>query len=312
MGELRKDYVLDRYVIISTDRARRPDQFKQEAKKESPDVDFFSRGNENMTPPEIERFPKDTKEWLLRVFPNKFPAVKPQGNSSMSTANNFFTFSNSFGFHEVIADTPEINQQLADMSEEHIANLFKLISKRIDINMNCEGINYVSVFKNQGEEAGTSIKHSHCQLVAYNLVPEIIRKKEEKVKLHKQCPYCSIINIEKSSHRRCYENPSFAAFTPYASRFPFEIWVFPKRHVMNITEFSEQEFVFLSEIMKKILVKLKSLNADYNFYFQYGIENLHFHIEITPRLSKWAGFELSTGTIINSMTPEDAAEFYRS
>ncbi len=102
------------------------------------------------------------------------------------------------------------------------------------------------------------------------------------------------------------------AFTPYASRFPLEIWVLPKRHIIRIDEFDENEFNSLAEIIKKITMKLKELNADYNFYLQYGVEKMHFHIEVCPRLSTWAGFELATGTIINTMTPEDAAEFYRS
>ncbi|MBN2368513.1 DUF4931 domain-containing protein [Candidatus Woesearchaeota archaeon] len=312
MGELRKDYILDKYVIIATERGARPDQFKKEEKTPTVKTDFFAPGNEAMTPNEIERFPPGAKDWQIRVFPNKFAAVKPEGNPALRTANTFFTYSDAFGYHEVIVETPNIDETLADLSEERISNVLKMFKKRIEVNMSSEGVKYVSVFKNHGERAGTSVQHSHCQLIAYNLVPEIILRKENAVKRYLQCPYCAILNIEKNSHRRCFENNSFVAFTPYASRFPFEIWVFPKRHILNITEFTEDDFVFLAEILKKILLKLKSLNADYNLFLQYGIENMHFHIEITPRLSKWAGFELDTETIINIVTPENAAEFYRS
>ncbi len=309
MGELRKDYVLDRYVIISTERGKRPHEFKQEKAKKHAGEDDFARGNEDKTPKEIERYPPDSKDWDIRVFPNQYSAVKPQGNYNVRTDNNYFTFSDSFGYQEVIVDTPELNQNLEDLPEAHIANVFKILKNRTEVNMSCEGIKYVSVFKNYGKDAGTSIKHSHCQLIAYNKIPEIIKKKEDHCKDH--CPYCNILNIEKDSLRRCFENPAFISFTPYASRFPFEIWIFPKRHILNIIEFNDKEYVYLAEIMKKILLKLKQLNASYNFYFQYGIEKMHFHIVLTPRLSKWAGFELSTGTIINSMPPENAAEFYR-
>ncbi len=313
MGELRKDYVLDRYVIINSDRGKRPDQFKQEIKQhKKDDVCYFCPGNEHMTPPEIERFPEKSKDWEIRVFPNKFAAVKPEGKFEIKTDNYFYTYSDSFGYHEVIVETPDHDETLADLPEDKISNVLKMFKKRILVNMNCDNIKYVTIFKNQGIKAGTSIQHTHSQLVAYNKVPKLILAKEHAVKKFKECPYCSIINIEKNSHRRCYENPSFIAFTPYASRFPFEIWIFPKRHVINITEFNDQEFVYLAEILKKIFLKLKLLNADYNFYLQYGIEKLHFHIVIAPRLSTWAGFELSTETVINSMTPERAAEFYRS
>ena len=127
MGELRKDYVLDRYVIIATDRAKRPDQFKQEKKLEvKNDVCDFCPGNEHMTPPEIERFPEQSKDWQIRVFPNKFAAVKPEGMAKIKTDNYFYTFSDAFGYHEVIVGTPNHDQVLADVSEEHLANLFKM------------------------------------------------------------------------------------------------------------------------------------------------------------------------------------------
>ena len=312
MGELRKDYILDRYVIIATERGKRPHQFiKDPIKTDTKSVDFFAQGNEHLTPDEIYRWPEKSKNWKIRVFPNKFAAVHPENKSQLITDNNFFTYSDAFGYHEVIVETPKIEESLIDLSEEELSDVFKVIKKRITINSNCDGIRYVSVFKNHGSDAGTSIAHSHTQLIAYNIIPQIIIDKEAAVAKHKTCPYCSIINIERNSHRRVFENPSFVAFTPYASRFPFEIMVFPKRHMLNITEFSEEEFVYLADIMKKILTKLKELNAPYNFYLQYGVKSMHFHIEIIPRLAKWAGFEHATGTIINTMTPEAAAEFYR-
>ncbi len=313
MGELRKDYVIDRYVIIASDREKRPNEFASQKNKETKDeICYFCPGNENTTPSEIYRFPEGQKEWQIRVFPNKFAAVKPEGRSDIKTDNNFFSYSDAYGYHEVIVETPNHNETLSDLTEEKIANVFKVIKKRISVNMNCPNVKYVSVFKNFGERAGTSIKHTHCQLIAYNIIPDIILKKEHFVKKHQDCPYCYIIQIEKDSFRRCFENASFVAFTPYASRFPFEIWVFPKRHILNITEFNEQEYVYLADIMKKIFIKLKNLNADYNFYLQYGIEKMHFHIEITPRLSIQAGFELATNTFINTLSPENAAEYYRN
>ncbi len=154
--------------------------------------------------------------------------------------------------------------------------------------------------------------HSHSQLIAYNIVPEIIQRKEKAIEQFDFDPYDRIIGSEKDSYRRCFENSTIISFCPYASRFPFEIMVLPKRHVLSIAEFNENEFDDLAKIIKSIFLRLKKLNADYNFYLQYGIKRMRFQIYVAPRLSKWAGFELGTGTIINPMPPEEAAKFYRN
>ncbi|MBD3204486.1 galactose-1-phosphate uridylyltransferase [Candidatus Woesearchaeota archaeon] len=308
MGELRKDYILDRYVIIASERNKRPHQFRQEKVSKHVDKCFFCPGNEHLTPEELGRIKKGDS-WLIRYFPNKFPAVKKKGEMIVSTDNNFFTYSDSFGMHEVIVETPEHEKELADLSVSHIKKILNVYSSRIKCLADKPGIKYVSVFKNHGKDAGTSIIHTHSQVIAYNIVPGIIRKKEDACK--DSCAYCRIIQIEKDSHRKCFENEDAVAFTPYASRFPFEIWILPKRHRINITEFNDREIESAAKILKKILVMLQELNSPYNMYLHYGTRNLHFQIIIAPRLAKWAGFELSTGTIINPISPEKAAKFYR-
>jgi UDPglucose--hexose-1-phosphate uridylyltransferase len=311
VGELRKDYILDRYVIIATERAKRPDQFKSETKPKKEEVCYFCPSNEHMTPAEICRFPEYSNDWQIRVFPNKFPAVRAEGNPNIRTDNLFYTYSDAYGYHEVIVETPNHDETLADLNEVQISEVLFMFNSRIEENLKNPNVKYVTVFKNHGEKAGTSIVHTHCQLITSNKVPETILEKEKAVKKYPSCPYCSVIEREKSSYRRCFEDSSFVSFTPYASRFPFEIWLLPKRHILKMSEFTKTEYMDLAVMLKKILLKLKSLNADYNFYIQYGIENMHLHIEICPRLASWAGFELATGTIINSMTPEAAAEYYR-
>jgi len=274
MGELRKDYILDRYVIIATERGKRPHQFKQEKEVvDEKEIDYFAPGNEDKTPPEVYRYPEKGKKWQIRVFPNKFPAVKAEGNSNIETHNDFFTFASAYGNHEVIVETPDIKKSLADLSKVRIKNVLKVFQKRILANLEDPNIKYVSVFKNHGKDAGTSIHHTHCQLIAYNTIPELIRKKEHAVSRYDYDPYDAIINAENDSHRKCFENKTIIAFCPYASRFPFEVMILPKRHVLNLTDFSEDELKDLAEILKKVLLKLKKLNADYNFYLQYGIEN---------------------------------------
>ncbi|MEM3373647.1 MAG: galactose-1-phosphate uridylyltransferase [Candidatus Woesearchaeota archaeon] len=319
MHELRKDYLIDRFVIISNERGKRPHEFKIDEKIDDTthkEICFFCPGNENLTPSTIHRYP-DNNNWQIRVFSNKFPAVKNEGNPILKTDNHFFTYANAFGYHEVLVESNDHNKTLAELSIEQISNVFKILKLRFIELSNKPNVKYVSIFKNSGKNAGTSIKHTHCQIIAYNIIPEIIKTKEYFAKQHQKCPYCYIIDIEKNSYRRCYENNNFIAFTPYASRFPFEIWLMPKNHYSSIDEIEDNLFYDLAEILKKILLKLKELNADYNFYLQYSPnidlkEKMHFHIEICPRLSIQAGFELSTNTFINTISPEDAALFYRN
>ncbi len=311
MPELRKDYVLDNFVIIATERAKRPDQFKEKQASKEEDVVkcYFCPGNEHLTPPEIGRIINGKGGWQIRYFPNKFPAVANTGKAHITTDNSFFTYSDAYGYHEVIVETPDHDKELADLSCSHITQLLKVYSDRITNLSKDPSIRYVSVFKNSGEAAGTSIVHTHSQVIANNLIPKVILDKESASAYG--CPYCKILEIESTSHRQCYSNPTMTAFTPYASRFPFEIWIMPKRHVISLHDFTEQEFIDCADLFRQALRKLKTLNAAYNLVLHYGIRDMHLHFMIMPRLTKWAGFELATGTIINAMPPEKAAEFYR-
>ncbi|MBW2989661.1 galactose-1-phosphate uridylyltransferase [Candidatus Woesearchaeota archaeon] len=310
--EQRKDYILNRWVFLATERKKRPREFKKKEIKEKVKTCFFCPGSENLTPPEIGRVEKKGK-WKIRWFRNKFPAVKPEGNPVIRTDNDFFTFSSAYGCHEVIVECAEHDKQLWDLSRKHIEDILKVYKERITCLIKEKNIRYVIVFKNHGREAGTSLVHSHTQVVSLNKVPKLVEEEVNASERYETCPYCRIIGIEKKSDRRCFENDSFVAFTPYASRFNFEIWVFPKRHIRVIDELKEREFSDLAGILKRILAKLKKINASYNLFIHYSPDgkDLHFHIEITPRFAVWAGFEFSSDEIINSVSPEDAAKFYR-
>ena len=310
--ELRKDYILDKFVLLASERKTRPKEFKKQEIFAERGICKFCPGNEDFTPDEIGRIER-LGRWKIRWFPNKFPAVEEKGDPNIQTDNDYFTFSAAFGKHEVIVETPFHSKQLWDLPHDHLIEILEVYKNRIEELSNADNIQYVTLFKNHGREAGTSLIHSHTQVVAMNFLPTAIKEKVEAIKKYAHCPYCDIINIEKNSFRRCFENNSMAAFTPYASRFNYEIWIFPKNHKKVLNEFSKDEMTDLAEILGKILGKLKELNASYNYFLHYSppTENLHFHIEVTPRLAEWAGFEFSTDAIINSVTPEDAAKFYR-
>ncbi|MBW2974865.1 DUF4931 domain-containing protein [Candidatus Woesearchaeota archaeon] len=313
MLELRKDYILDRFVLAASVRAKRPKEYKEKHHAAEPKICVFCPGNESMTPPETGRVEENSR-WALRWFPNKFPFVELKGSPRIKTMKKFLSHSSGYGKHEVIVDTNQHKIQLWDTDKEHIKLLLEVIKKRVNDLEKMKNIKYVSVFKNHGEKAGTSIIHSHVQVTALPDIPPAVREEMTAVKKHKRCPYCDIIKIETKSRRKCLENKTFLAFAPYASRFNYEVWVFPKRHIGRLDELEDNEMMDLADILKRILLKLRELNLSYNLYFHYSPkkEDLHFHIEVTPRIAQWAGFEFSSGIIINSVMPELAAEFYRS
>ncbi|MFH1210727.1 MAG: galactose-1-phosphate uridylyltransferase [archaeon] len=304
MGELRKDYILDRWVLIATDRAKRPSDFKTKVRLNNKSNCPFCPGHENMTPPSSYVVSRNGR-WLVRCFPNKFSAVTniPVKQHS-STFLNYFSAS---GHHEVLVETPDHNKTLANLPIDHLVIVLDSYVKRIL----AFDSKYVLIFKNHGKEAGTSLCHSHSQIVAYNQVPKLVEDELKAFRKYSSCPFCSIIKLEAHGPRRVFENKSFISFTPFASRFPMEVWIFPKQHIKSLVDVND--FASLASMLKKILLRLQKINASYNFVIHNapGKSDFHFHIEILPRFSQWAGFEFGTDTIINAVTPEEAAKFYR-
>ena len=311
MGIIRKDYLLNRWVYYATERRKRPREFKSINVKEEAKKCLFCPSNEHLTPPEIGRV-EYKGEWKIRWFLNKFPAVEKKGTPKIK-AKKLLLEGNAYGVHEIIVETSHHKSQLADLPVQHIREVLEVYKFRIKELSKLREIKYVDVFKNHGREAGTSLLHSHSQIMALPQIPTLLEEEIEAVKKYKKCPYCEILNIESKSKRKIFETKNVIAFAPFASSFNYEAWIFTKRHKVNMEQLEEQELSDISLALKKILIKLKKINASYNFYIHYSPEkeNLHLHIEITPRLATWGGFELSTEAIINSVLPEDAARFYR-
>ncbi len=311
MGILRKDYILDRWVYYATERKERPREIKSMEIKDGKKTCFFCPSSEHLTPPEIGRV-EYKGSWKIRWFLNKFPAVDKKVAAGLRS-KKFFSQGYSYGVHEVIVETPHHKSQLADLPVQHLGELLEVCKFRIRELSKLKGIRYVDVFKNHGKEAGTSLLHSHTQVIALPQVPSLVKEEIDAVKKHKKCPFCDIIKAESKSKRKIFENESVIAFAPFASRFNYEAWIFVKNHRTSMEELEGPELQGLALALKKIIAKLKTINASYNFFIHYSPEkeNLHFHIEITPRLATWGGFELSTNALINSVMPEDAAKFYR-
>ena len=309
--EIRKDYILDRYVFIATERKKRPKEFKKlEAKKEG--ICFFCPGNEELTPAEIGRIKKGNS-WQMRWFPNKFPVVEQNKNFKLK-GKKYLISSPAYGKHEVIAETPHHKKQLWDLPTQQIKLLLEIYKNRINELEKLKNIKYIQIFKNHGREGGTSLIHSHTQVVALPIIPKSVEEEIKASKKGSKCLYCEIIKSESRSERKCFENNDFVAIAPYASRFNYECWIFSKKHIKRLEDLDAKETENLADILSKVLKKLKELNVSYNYFIHYAPKgkDLHFHIEITPRIATWAGFEFSTNMIINSVIPEAAAKFYRS
>src|SRR3989338_7048422 len=191
MGIIRKDYILDRWVYYAVSRKKRPQEFKKVAVKEESKICYFCPGNENLTPPEIGRV-EYKGSWKLRWFLNKFPAVEKKGTAKLKL-KNFFYESNSYGFHEVIVETQHHKSQLADLPAQQIMELLEVCKFRIKELSALKGVKYVEIFKNHGKDAGTSLVHSHTQVIALPQIPTLVIEEAQAVKKYKKCPYCEII-----------------------------------------------------------------------------------------------------------------------
>ncbi|MCP4581272.1 MAG: galactose-1-phosphate uridylyltransferase [candidate division Zixibacteria bacterium] len=328
MPELRKDPIIGRWVIISTERGKRPTDFPSMAKTREPRLCPFCPSNEASTPPEVAAVRSDGSDsnesgWTLRVVPNKFPALKIEGDLNREGVG-IFDKMNGVGAHEVIIETPDHMKDLVDLEFEDFKNVIRAYRDRIlDLNKDPR-FKYILVFKNQGEAAGASLEHSHSQLIATPILPKRVMEELSGAKQYydfkERCVYCDIIRQELNEDVRVIAyNDSFVAVQPFASRFPFETWLMPRFHESAFEkirgETIEQMVPVFKETLKRLSVALN--NPPYNFMIHTAPSDNHFsseyhwHIEIIPKLVKVAGFEWGTGFYINPTTPEDAANFLK-
>lgn len=342
-SEFRRDKATDGWCIIVPGRWSRPtDLPKSESGKETvnPDPNLkpqesleekikkcpFCPGNEGMTPkPTIIQYPKG-KTWGLRGFPNKFPAVKIEGVSEgepvIVQKSGVRRTLPGFGAHEVIVDTPTHVEAFADFSLEQVNDLFWAFRERIQDLKKDRRLYYVLIFKNEGEAAGASLEHSHCQLIGSPVIPPRINHEVEKAEAYYDdqgtCVYCDMLKDEQESGERVFfENEYAVAFTPYASRSPFEIWVVPKEHMPRYEESAPSYIRGAAEAMSQAIKRLSLVlnRPAYNFYLHNGPlvntdagAHFHHHFEIVPRITKLGGFEWGTGLYINVVAPEEAAK----
>jgi UDPglucose--hexose-1-phosphate uridylyltransferase len=337
--QLRQDPISGTWIVVAPGRRGRPEEFDQSkiikrkavAQKEKCP---FCEGNEVKfgNPKSYLEYPRKGGKWSVRVIPNKYPAfvkyqnLKPYLVDSQTRIQNLFIRHSSIGAHEVIITYDHENhipkQQTWLVDEMLRAYRERLLDLKKD-----QKIKYVHIFVNEGDEAGASIGHPHSQLTALTFIPEMIQRELEGAgqyyKLFKKCIFCDIIKKDVE-HRLIIENKNFVTIAPYFSRFPFEMWILPKNHQSSFEEMNDATRKDLAKILKYSLLKLdKGLGEPaYNYFIHTAPVNIvgykpeipnfyHWHIEIFPRIDIWAGVELGTGVIINTMVPEVAAEFLK-
>ena len=337
MPQLRKDPIFNRWVIISTERARRPKDFVFEKRGEAKGGFCpFCEGNESKTPPEIISFRKagtraNEPGWWLRVIPNKYPALAIEGDLSRKGIGMFDQM-NGVGAHEVIVETTRHIIDIAELSESEIAEVILSYQMRSLDLKNDPRFRYVLIFKNCGEGAGASLEHSHSQIIATPVTPKRVREEllgaAQHYRLKERCIFCDIIEQELDSGKRLIqESHDFLVLSPFAACFPFETWILPKRHHPDFDQMTEAERKDLAVILKKTLYRINQAldKPPYNYlihtapnrvprsgYWQTIDKDYHWRLEILPRVTGIAGFEWGTGFYINPTPPEDAAEYLRS
>jgi len=338
-NEVRKDYLLNRWVVIATERGRRPTDFaKKERQETKTTICPMCPSNEHLTPPAVLVYLKSAKgirkakdkdnyrhkNWLIRCVPNLYPAFgPPKGKTAPKKIMERKDLAVAIGHHEVLIESPDHDEHPANARIKQLILVIDAYMDRLHELSSKPYVRYVSIFRNHGLEAGASLSHAHSQIIATPFVPEIVEEElragKKFWKQEKKCVFCDILEKEIKEPRLILENSRFVVFAPYASIHPLEFWIIPKKHEATFLGLSRAEIKTFAETLKTCLNGLKQLVNDppYNYGFHLALNRdaknyYHWHLEVYPKLAIWAGFEKSTGVYINTVVPETAAESLRN
>jgi UDPglucose--hexose-1-phosphate uridylyltransferase len=329
MPVLRRDRLVGRGVIIATERARRPADLVRPSEPARAGLCPFCPGQEDKTPREVyvagrpPAAPANGPGWSVRVVPNRFPALKIEGDLDRE-AEGIYDRMNGIGAHEVLVETPNHERQMKDLSVPELTEVLFAFKARILDLRNDLRFRYILLFKNQGQLAGASLDHAHSQLIALPVVPRQVVEEIEGAKRHyehkERCIFCDVVGQERRDRSRLvFENEDFMAFAPYAPRSPFETWIVPKRHESNYEAEPKERLSLCAQALGTTLRRLSAALGDPAFNFivhsnplrDAASPSYHWHIEVMPALTQVAGFEWGSGFHINPVPPEEAAEFLR-
>lgn len=330
MGEIRKDYFIDRWVVIEPERAKRPSDLIKTIKKEEEGTCFFCPGNEHLTPPSVYSLTYENniyikkqdsedervRNWTVRVFPNKFPIVSLEPGAEH---NNYPTEGEpAYGYHYIVVPTSNHEDKFITFSKEQWTNTINVLKEIVQYlyGNKVKGVGYVSVFINNGREAGASIKHPHLQVVTTQNIPPSIMAEITAIERHPtfgRCLHCNIVRMETGGPRNIYTSKYFTSIAPWASFNPYEFWIYPIKHETKFSEISVDKVEDLALMLRVMIGALGSVLGDVPFNLVFNIspekrttKQLHWHIKVYPRLTTYAGLELGSGIFVNPVPPEQA------
>lgn len=329
MSELRKDPVVDRWVIITDDPALSPNIIDVPIRNDSGVSCPFCPANEHLCPPEImanrlgDSHPNDAR-WNLRVIPNRSPLLIIEEDLKR-LGEGIYDKVTGVGANEIIIETPHHGKRQSEMGLDELENLFWAYRDRI-IDLKKDGrMRYILIYKNNGEPAGATLEHAYSLLLALPIVPRDIVDEINGARKHfeykERCIYCDIIRQEIQLEIRIIaETNAFLAIEPFAPRVPFETWIIPKRHSCRFEEIEPKEVGELAAVFKEVFSRLDSALhiPPYNYALHSApFDNTydkyyHWHMEIIPRISVQSGLEIGSDLYVHSTMPEDAAAFLRN
>jgi UDPglucose--hexose-1-phosphate uridylyltransferase len=329
MPELRRDPIVGRWVIIATERARRPSDVPRVRDPVVAGLCPFCPGHEDKTPREVyvagrsPSQPANGPGWKVRVVPNRYPALMIEGGLERE-ASGIYDRMNGIGAHEVIVETPDHTKDIGGMTDAEATEVLFAFKARVVDLRNDMRFRYILLFKNHGPAAGATLEHAHSQLIALPVTPRHVQEEIEGARRHyehrERCIFCDIVMQERRERSRLIlENEEFVVFAPWAPRSPFETWIVPKRHESNFESEPKERLAYCAQALRSTLKRLGAALGDppYNFIVHSNplrdpmSPSYHWHIEVMPALTHVAGFEWGSGFFINPVPPEEAAEFMR-
>jgi UDPglucose--hexose-1-phosphate uridylyltransferase len=322
LGELRKDYVMDKFVIFPD----RGNDIKKSTMNECP----YCPGNEHLTEPSLvslvikggmlQRLSDSEgniiKDWDVRVFNSKYPILLPN-NSSLYTEKPLYS-EPAYGYHQILVATPNHSEDFSQISVEQWSNVLLVLQDRMRWLYTQKKVTYVSAFINSGPFSGTKIDHSHVDIVTFSEVPPAIESKallsHRFVNENGTCPSCVAISTESDGPRQVLATDNFLAFCPWASLYAYEFCIYPKKHSTTLTKISQKEVFDLAMILRATIGGMSSVlkNPSFNLIFQLSPEKknsrqFHWHIEVFPQLYALSGLEKGFGVFVNNVLPETSA-----
>jgi UDPglucose--hexose-1-phosphate uridylyltransferase len=328
MVEIRKDYFTDKLSVVTLDRGSRS-QFRTFADHGTKCP--FCPGNEEMTPQadlvlvkigdtlvkQTDAEGDPVRGWVVRVFPDQFPIVTPSASLTYGEAPHYSE--PAIGYHYTLVATPKHDISFPKIDTEQLTNVLATVQDKTRWLYSQRGVGYVAIFINQGKAAGSLLEHPHVQLVTIPRLPPIVESEAVTVQNSLNelgiCPMCQVVASETGGPRQILSTDSFIAFAPWVSSHAYEFWIYPKRHQTSVLKTSQKELMDLAVILRATMGGMSKVLGDCSFNLvvhnsseKKTTKQIHWHIEVYPRVSQWSGLELGSGVFVNEVSPEAAAE----